>query len=424
MTTYSFDAACISLTLKDTPVRYSPPIGQAIWFTATYNQRDITDRSNVGNLGDNWSFQWFTYIRAPSTAATSCYGPGNGIITYTGYNSGTGLFAPELMSQDVLHLVGTNSYVLTHRDGSKEIYNLADAGTPARVFRTASIDQFGNQTTFAYDSYFRMQTVTDAIGQATVISYGLSSDPTNPNFYLIAKVTDPFGRYASFQYNTSGQLVSMTDILGIVSSYTYGPGDFITALTTPYGTTAFTGNDLSSSGVEYERWLMATDPLGASEKIEWTNNATNFQDVNSSGAASVAPSGFTNQYVNFRTTFYWSKKAMEVDPNDYASAEIFHFVHDPSDTTLMGYVLESHKEPLEHREWLAYPGQSSTIFAGTTDQPSKVARILDDGTEQDYTYQYNALDNLTQATDPLGRQTNLSVISVIDGTEADFCRGI
>ena len=409
MTSYSFDTASISLVLKDTPVRYAPPVGQPVWFTATYNHRDITDRSNIGNLGDNWSFAWFSYIQAPSTSATTCYGPGNGQITFTGYNSSTGYFTPELMSQDILQLVSTNSYVLTHKDGSKEIYNLADTNTPARVFRTASVDRYGNQITFAYDSYYRMQTVTDAIGQVTVISYGLSTDPTNPSFYLITKVTDPFGRYASFQYNQTDQLISITDILGIVSSYTYGPSEFITSLTTPYGTTSFTGSDVPTTGTQYERWLEATDPLGASEKVEWTNNATNFQDVNSSGQANVAPSGFQNLYVNFRTTFYWNKKAMESDPNDFNSAAIYHFVHDPSDTSLMGFVLESYKEPLEqNRIWLAYPGQAATYYAGSTSQPSKVARVLDDGSEQDYSFQYNADDNVTQIVDPMGRETDIS----------------
>src|ERR1700678_2704835 len=41
----------------------------------------------------------------------------------------------------------------------------------------------------------------------------------------------------------------------------------------------------------------------------------------------------------------------------------------------------------------------------TSNQPSKVARILDDGTEQDFLAQYNSLGNITQTTDPVGRTT-------------------
>ena len=406
MTTYNFDVASIALQLADTPVSYSPPVGYPVGFTASYNHRDTADRSNLGNLGDKWGFSWLSYIEAPSTAATTCYGPGNGQITYTGYNSSTGKFAPELMSQDVLQLVGTNSYVLTHRDGSQEIYNLADGSTPARVFRTSSIDRNGDSITFAYDSYYRMQTVTDSIGQATVISYELSTIPTNPSFYLITKVTDPFGRAATFTYNEFDQLSGITDTLGIQSGYIYGRGDFITTLTTPYGTTAFTGSDIS-----YDRWLEATDPLGASEKIEWTNNATNFQDVNSSDSAPVAPYGFSNTYLNYRTTFYWSKKAMESYPNDKSKAFIYHFLHEQADSSIMSYVIESTKAPLENRVWYAYGGIPYSHTAGSTDQPTQVARILDDGSEQDYFYQYNALDNLTQVIDPLERETDLNYAS-------------
>jgi len=409
MTTYDFDPTSISLQMRDTPVRYEPPVGEAIWFTATYNHRDTTDRSNVSNLGDKWNFPWLSYIQAPSLASTVCYGPGNGQTSYTGYNSTTNSFAPQLLSQDILTIVGTNSYVLNHKDGSKEIYNLADNTTPARVFLTSSVDRYGNAISFAYDAYFRMQTVTDAIGQITVFSYGLSTDPTDPSFYLITKVTDPFGRYASFNYNEFDQLISITDILGLKSSFIYGAGDFISSLTTPYGTYSFANSDTPATGTQSDRWLMATDPMGASEKIEWDNNASLFQDVNAGGHASVAPSGFENDFLNYRTTFYWNKKAMAMAPNDRNQAFLYHWLHAPADTGAMSYILESTKQPLENRVWMLYPNQNNGLLEeGSTDQPSRVARVLDDGTEQNYYYQYNAIDNLTQVIDPMGRETDLT----------------
>jgi RHS repeat-associated protein len=407
MTSYSFDVAGISLQLSDTPVRYAPPVGPPIQFTITYNHRDTSDRSSIGNVGDKWNFSWQSFIQAASTAATVLYGSGNGQITYTGYDSSTGSFAPELMSHDVLVLVSANSYVLNHSDGSKDVYNLADSSVPARVFLTSSVDRIGNTITFAYDSYYRLQTVTDAIAQSTVLTYGLSTDPTNPSFYQITAVTDPFGRTASFTYNEFGQLASITDVLGITSSFLYGPGDFITTLTTPYGSTAFAGGDTPSSGVAYDRWLTATDPLGAVEKIEWTNNATTFADVNSSGQTSDAPTGFTNDYVNYRTTFFWDKKAMETAPNDKNQAFIYHFLHNVPDNSIMSYVLESTKAPLENRVWMGYPNQTTgAIYVGTTNQPSRISRLLDDNSEQDFYRSFNGIDNLTQAIDPLGRETD------------------
>jgi RHS repeat-associated protein len=60
---------------------------------------------------------------------------------------------------------------------------------------------------------------------------------------------------------------------------------------------------------------------------------------------------------------------------------------------------------LENRVWYSYAGQSSPINIGSSKQPIAIGRVLDDGTTQLYTYEYNAVGRVTKATDPLGRQT-------------------
>src|SRR5213594_930210 len=79
----------------------------------------------------------------------------------------------------------------------------------------------------------------------------LSSDPLK-----ITRVTDPFGRFATFDYTSTGRLMRITDVIGIQSSFGYGPTDFISTLTTPYGTTTFTYGEPDGT----TRWLEATDP--------------------------------------------------------------------------------------------------------------------------------------------------------------------
>jgi len=46
-------------------------------------------------------------------------------------------------------------------------------------------------------------------------------------------------RRATFTYTAAGQLASIADVVGLTSSFGYGPDDFVTTLTTPYGTTSF-----------------------------------------------------------------------------------------------------------------------------------------------------------------------------------------
>lgn len=127
-----------------------------------------------------------------------------------------------------------------------------------------TIEAFWNALTYTYDSTFRLVSVTDAIGQVTTLSY-VSNDTGNSGYYLISQVTDPFGRSASFTYNDSGQLSSITDIIGITSSFAYLSGtDYVSSLTTPYGTTTFTPG---GSGVDLS--LKVTDPLGGTEFFQY-----------------------------------------------------------------------------------------------------------------------------------------------------------
>ncbi len=132
-------------------------------------------------------------------------------------------------------------------------------------------DVAGNKVTLTYDSQMRIVAITDAIGQVSTLTYGLSGKPL-----VVTQITDPFGRSASFTYNASGQLASITDVLGITSSYTYGQGsdpDFVNTLTTPYGATTFTYGDSSTNGsLGNTRFLRTVDPLNRTSYVEYAQS--------------------------------------------------------------------------------------------------------------------------------------------------------
>ena len=171
----------------------------------------------------------------------------------------------------------------------------ATATTPSKkIFMSAWIDPSGNQLTYAYDSNYRLTSVTDAIGQVTTLTY-VSNTITNSGFYLVSQVTDPFSRSASFTYNTSGQLIGITDIIGIESQFTYGTGDFVSALTTPYGTTNFVQG---GSGINLT--LKITDPKGGVEFLQYDDGDAVYD------ASSPVPTGINTQesYNMYRNTYY------------------------------------------------------------------------------------------------------------------------
>jgi RHS repeat-associated protein len=412
MAQYSFHLMLASLNIVDTPVGYAPPRGPAIRFKLTYNQRESAQPANFtySNLGYNWTFDWLSYITddpTNSNDAATCYLKGGGYETYTNFSSGTSSYAPQIDSHALLVRISSNSYERDLPDGSKEIFALPDGSVvnPRKIFLTQLIDPIGNKLTLSYNTNngeFQLTAVTDALGQVSTLSYGLTNDTLK-----ITQVTDPFGRHATFQYNSSGYLTNITDVLGITSGFAYA-SNFVTSLTTPYGTTTFTSG-LDPQNIR-DSWLQATDPLGQTERVEYVDNGygTNIAgfDVPDSDPVSPAGLGLYNGHLSYRNSFYWDKLAMSLYPHDYAKARISHWLHSPDMTSCSG-VEESSKEPLEGRVWRTYPGQqaNSTFIQGTNDLPSAVARVLDDGSSQVYQYQYNNLGKPTQVTDPTNRVT-------------------
>jgi len=139
-----------------------------------------------------------------------------------------------------------------------------------------------------------------------------------------------------------------------------------------------------------------------------------------------------NQYLNFRNTFIFDANQYALAQGatlNYSLAKVIHWMH-TSDEVSASRVMESQKQPLENRIWYNYPGQptggscysvffgvSSTgaVTSGASNRPSAMGRVLDDGTTQLETYQYNSLGNVTNFTDAVGRQiTNTYASNGVD----------
>ena len=327
---------------------------------------------------------------------------GGGELDFNNFNPATRSYAPEVMSRTVLVLASTNSYELQCADGSRREYAMSDGstGSTRRIFLTQMIDPSGNVVQFNYDSQLRVTNVVNAIGQAMTLGYTNAAFP-----FQITSVTDPFGRSAQMLYNTNGWLVQITDVLGLASRYTYGANQFITALTTPYGTTTFTTG--STNGGSY---LTATDPLGGTEAVEYSQSLP----VTDSLPASQVPHGIStfNLFLSARDSFYWDKREFADGAWDWSKAHIYHWLHKSPNGTDSSRILESEKDPLKSRVWYNYPGEYTNLgapyyldaaYSGASDEPSIVARLLDDGTTQLFSYAYNPFGHVTNSTDPVGR---------------------
>ena len=259
MAIHNFHTMLVSLNITDTPVGYRPAYGPSVFFTATYNQREANQPTffRYSNLGPKWTHNWLSYVTDqpfnPSIASVAV--AGGGTHRFTGYDSSTGRFAPQLQSRAVLRRVSTQPivYELEYPDGSKDRFEDSDGSTSStrQVFLTRRIDPFGNTVVLKYDGLLRLTSITDATGISTTFRYVSDTD------YLIREVTDPFGRKSVLTYD-NGRLSRIRDVLGIDSSFRYESGvDFISALETPYGTNRFATWEQGRT-----RRLTATDPEG------------------------------------------------------------------------------------------------------------------------------------------------------------------
>ncbi|MFZ3374372.1 MAG: hypothetical protein WA183_02345, partial [Chthoniobacterales bacterium] len=409
MAVYDFHLQTVSLNIMDTPVGYEPPIGPPIRFTVTYNHREFYQPTtfNYSNLGTKWTFNWLSYIQDDSTnmaAPVMLYVAGGGAEFYANFNGATGRFDPEFQSGATLRRVSWSPivYERTMIDGSREVFAQSDGATGARkVFLTQRTDSAGNAAQLTYDANLRLISITDPLGRATTLAYELPGDS-----YKITKVTDPFTRLARFDY-TSGQLTRITDTIGIVSQFAYASGsDFITTLTTPYRSTTFTQplSNLTGDG----RVLEAADPAtGDRERVEYGHNAPGIAGVDPN-APNVPNLYYQNLYHNYRNSFYWDKTAMSLYPPingvpQYTKARLTQWLH-TADQQNASNIKERQKEPLENPVYYFYPGQTDqTWLEGSSGFPNIVAQELADSTSQVIRLQRNALGNLTQRIDPVGR---------------------
>jgi RHS repeat-associated protein len=413
MARYNVHAMLVSLNITDTPLFYGVAFGPSANVTLTYNQRESHQPPtfDYANFGTKWTANLISYITddssSPSANAT-LFVQGGGQHTFKGFNPSTNSYAPEYRTQAVLVRTTSTpiSYELRNTDGSKQVFNVPNTtvGPGRKVFLAQTIDPMGNVLTYTYSGP-RLIGMTDAAGLVTTIEYKTNTIGT-ADYYRIGKISNPFGRFATFDYNSAGQLATITDMIGIQSAFQYGSGDYISTLMTPYGATSFAYGDSGTVplGGDATRWVEITDPLGATERVEYRINAPGVA-TNDNNPPSMPSPGAGSYYLNYRNTFYWSKKAMMEAPGDYAQAKIFHWMH--SSAGLASGTLESIKNPLENRVYYLYKNQGSAITEGPNELPVAIGRRLDDNTDQVYKYDYNNAGRVTKITDPSGRVTTL-----------------
>jgi RHS repeat-associated protein len=392
-------ALLAGLTLSDTPLAYRPAKGPSVPLTFVYSHREAyqPEEFHYSNLGPKWTYTGIAYIvDAPQKPGYNVqrYMAGGGTRKFKQehFDPATGAFAADTQDMSVLTRMPGKAVKYERRltNGGLEIYAHSDgkANWPRRLFLTEQRDAAGNALKYRYDDKNRLLSITDASNKRIVLEYR-HADPLK-----ITGIKDPAGRRAEISYDERGRLKSIRDAVGLVSKVGYrGMGTFVERLETPYGVSTFDMGE--EAGL---RWVELTDALGRTARVESRAEAS----IPEREAA--APVGFeaANRDLHRYNTFYWDAESYAKHKGDYTKAQIRHWLIEDGQAVS---VPASVKQPLDSRVWYAYQDQKSATSPGSCPHPSKIARVLPDGTTQLDQMTYNKQGQLTRHIDPLGRET-------------------
>jgi RHS repeat-associated protein len=182
-------------------------------------------------------------------------------------------------------------------------------------------DPRGNSVSATYFPDGRVQSTTDPLGNVTQYSYDLATNTTttinpdggvvkqtNNSFGSPISITDPLNRTTTMSYDANQNLLTLTNPLGKTTTYTYDANGNQTSMTDPLGHTSARSYD------RIGRLLQVTDALGLVQNVSYdaAGNPVSFSDsigimarqtVDNKGnvTSQTLPNGATRQsvYDNF-----------------------------------------------------------------------------------------------------------------------------
>jgi YD repeat-containing protein len=116
---------------------------------------------------------------------------------------------------------------------------------------SSTTDSLGRQTTYTYDAFGNLSSLTRLAGTANAVPTSFTYEPA---FNQLASVTDPLNHTTMFAYDSRGALSAITDAMGNSTTFTTNEAGQPLTIATRAGITTFgyLGTDLIS----------VSDPLG------------------------------------------------------------------------------------------------------------------------------------------------------------------
>lgn len=140
---------------------------------------------------------------------------------FTGYDStgNNSVFAPASPTNQSATLTEfPASWSIAFKNGETRTFDGVSG------FLTSIIDRNGNTTTLAYDTAYRLTTVTDPAARHLYFTY------SSPSTYLVTNISSDVGISLTYAYDSSGHLTKVTMPDSTTISYQYDSNSLITAV--------------------------------------------------------------------------------------------------------------------------------------------------------------------------------------------------
>jgi RHS repeat-associated protein len=205
-----------NLYMEDVPLWYRPAIGPGVHIWLSYNAQAGHDGNEI--FGRRWRLYYESHVIDDGASVTVLM-PDGRADTYT-WNDTDQKFDPPVLVYNRLVRIAANHFEVVLPDDSAFVYQQPYTSPANNVTSMSAIrDPFGNQVTlqhFLDGSLYRIQSITDALGRATTLTYTAGK---------VTRIDDPFGRSATFTYDGgSDTLQSITDMGGFATQLRYAGG--------------------------------------------------------------------------------------------------------------------------------------------------------------------------------------------------------
>ncbi|MCU1269196.1 MAG: hypothetical protein JWN74_490 [Acidobacteriaceae bacterium] len=350
------------------------------------NQYDTNGRVIQQTQADNTNF-FFAYTTDPVTGKitqTDVTDP-RGIVKRTAYN------ANGYKTSEILALGKPEQQTITYNHD------------PNTNLLTSLVDPLNRETDYTYDANGNVMSIKRLAGTSNAVTTSFTYDP---KFNELASVTDPLNHATLFQYDTSGNLMSITDPLNHQSTFTYNSaGQVLTATDAAQNTTQFSYDSgdllgitdpLGNSTAQYVdnagRLAAVTDALG--RRVKYSYNPLNqilqitdaLQNV-TSFSYDLNGNLLTVQDANQNTTTYTYNNldlvATRTDPLQRTES----YTYDPTENRA------TFTDRKGQMTTYTYDNLNRPTFVGFGTQGNSYASTI--------SYQYDAVDRMTQATDSI-----------------------